>query len=89
MAIQQIQTSSFFKPDMIGDIVEVTAYDKNTGSMAKAAGTLRAYSSEGGIVVAEFEGDRDTPGLKVDTSASTLTIVHYEYIIDFNTEDAS
>lgn len=88
MAIQQIQTSSFFKPDMIGDIVEVTAYDKNTGSMVKSAGILRAYSSMGDNVVAEFEGDRDTPALKVDTSRSTLTIVHYEFIF-IDTEDAS
>lgn len=88
MAIQQIQKSSTFKPDMIGDIVEVTLYNKADGDTSTAVGTLRAYSVFDGIIVAEFDGDRDIPAVKVPIANYNVSITHYEYILDLSSTEA-
>lgn len=90
MAVTLISTAKAFSPGMIGDVVEVTAYDTRTGETSKAVGTLRSYNVGPGVLAAEFEGDRDVPALKVATEGITLTINHYEFVYDLDndTEDS-
>lgn len=81
MAIQQIQKSSTFKPEMIGDLVEVTIYDKADGSLATVTGVLDAYSTNSQGTHPKFAG---VEGYQtIPTEGYTLSITHYEYIIDF------
>lgn len=85
MAIQQIQKSSVFKPDMIGDIVEVVLYNKTDGTLLTVVGTLEGYQQAPGVVGAWFAHDRDgQPGFTTKSDAVTLTITHYEYVPDLS-----
>lgn len=86
MAVSLISTAKAFTPAMIGDIVEVTAYDTNSGQTFKAVGVLRAYSVSPGLLIAEFDGDRGTPTLKTPTDGINLTINHYEFILELGTD---
>lgn len=83
MAIQQIQKSSVFKPDMIGDLVEITAYKQADGSLSTMAGILAAYHVTPDGTVFKIEGvDSDT---EIVTEGNTINITHYEYVIDIET----
>lgn len=82
MAIQQIQKSSVFKPDMIDDIVEVVAYDQKDGSLHTAVGVLSAYSVSPQGTTIKFAGV-EAPQI-VPNQDFTLTITHYEYVLDLS-----
>lgn len=86
MAVSLISTAKAFTPAMIGDIVEVTAYDTTSGQTSKVVGVLRAYSTSPGLLVAEFDGDRDVPSIKTPTEGINLTINHYEFILELGTD---
>lgn len=85
MAVQQIQKSSVFTPEMIGDLVEVTAYDQSDGSLSTVAGVLAAYtaSSDGATFV--FENVRAAQTFP--SEGFTVTITHYEFIFEPTSED--
>lgn len=84
MAIELIQTSSTFKPDMIGDLVEITIYDQSDGSLTTTAGVVDAYTNYPDSTAIVIQGT--TRALEVPTKGYTISIRHYEYVIE--TEDA-
>lgn len=79
--IQQIQKSSVPKPDMIGDLIEVTIYSQADGSLSTVAGTLTGYAVRDGDVYLFLQDITDD--VEVDLDDYTLSITHYEYPIDF------
>lgn len=85
MAIQQIQKSSAFKPEMVGDLVEITVYDQADGSLRTVAGALTAYSTHSKGVVAVIDGVERPQ--EIPSEGYTLSITHYEYILDLTTGD--
>lgn len=82
MAIQQIQKSSTFKPDMIGDLVEVTVYDQSDGTLLTVAGPLDAYSTTPGGTAFVISGIREPQS--VPSEGYTLSITHFEYVLDLS-----
>lgn len=80
MAIQQIQKSSTFKPDMIGDVIEVTAYDKKTGDLITLAGVLAAYSIA--ATGTEFKIDGVDKGNSFPAEGYNISITHFEFTLD-------
>lgn len=85
MAVQQIQKSSVFKPEMIGDLVEITAYDQQDGSLSTVAGILAAYSTEADGATFQIEGVAKTN--QFPAQGVTITITHYEFIFELTSED--
>ncbi len=83
MALTLIQKSSTFRPDMVGDVVEVNLYSKADGSFITTTGVLAGYQSGGGSVGAWFDHDRDgEPSFRADLDEVTLSITHYEFVLD-------
>lgn len=86
MALEQITTSSTFRPAMIGDVVEVTMYDQSSGDLSTVAGVLAAYSTTPARTCFLIDGD---PEIKtVPREGYTLSITHFEFVIDFSEEDS-
>lgn len=77
MALTQIQKASTFKPEMIGDIVEVTVYDQKESSLSTVVGVLGAYSTAPDAIVFKVEGV--TAEQVVPREGYTLSITHYEF----------
>lgn len=77
MALTQIQKSSTFKPEMIGDVVEVTVYDQKESSLSTVVGVLGAYSTAPDAIVFKVEGV--TAEQVVPREGYTLSITHYEF----------
>lgn len=77
MALTQIQKSSTFKPDMIGDIVEVTAYDQKEGGLSTVVGVLGSYATLPDQTAFKIEGV--DAGQHVPREGYTLSITHYEF----------
>lgn len=88
MALTLIQKSSTFKPDMIGDVVEVTTYDPATGEMGTVAGVLRSYVSNAKVTRAFFDGDADDPTLSIRAEDKfNISITHYEFALGVEVEE--
>lgn len=85
MAIQQIQKSSAFKPEMIGDLVEITVYNQADGSLRTVTGILSAYSTHSKGVAAVIDGVGYPQ--EIPSEGHTLSITHYEFILDLLTGD--
>lgn len=85
MAVQQIQKSSVFKPEMIGDLVEITAYDQQDGSLSTVAGILAAYTTDSNGSTFVFENV--SAAQTVPAEGYTLSITHYEFIFELTSED--
>lgn len=86
MAIQQIQKSSVPKPDMVGDLVEVTIYDKSDGALSTVAGTLTGYALRDGYAYLSLQDVAEE--VEVNLEDFTISIAHYEYILDLSTTEA-
>ncbi len=80
MALQQIQKSSTVKPDMIGDGVEVTVYEQDGGNLHTMSGVLAAYSTS--PEETQFKLDGLDKGNTVPREGFTLSITHYEFVLD-------
>ncbi len=88
MALQQIQKSSSFKPDMIGDVVEVTLYNKADGDLITTTGVLAGYQVGGGRVGAWLDHDRDgEPSFTAHLDEVTVSITHYEFALGIEVEE--
>lgn len=85
MAVQQIQKSSVFKPEMIGDIVEITAYNQQDGSLSTVAGILAAYNTDADGSTFQIEGVATVN--EFPSKGFTITITHYEFIFELASED--
>lgn len=90
MALTLVQKSSTFKPDMIGEVVEVTAYRPADGSMTVAVGVLRSYFTGSAGIRAEFDGDTDLPSVAytaTDLEQINVSISHYEFDLQVFVEE--
>lgn len=86
MALEQITTSSTFRPAMIGDVVEVTMYDQSSGDLSTVAGVLAAYGTHPQVTAFRIDGEPEAQ--RVPREGYTLSITHFEFVIDFSEEDS-
>lgn len=77
MALTQVQKASTFKPDMVGDIVEVTVYDQKEGALSTIVGVLASYAVHPDKTA--FKIDGVDLNQQVPREGYTLSITHYEF----------
>lgn len=77
MALTQIQKSSTFKPDMVGDIVEVTVYDQKESALSAMVGVLGSYATHPDRTTFKIEGIESVQVVPRD--GYTISITHYEF----------
>jgi hypothetical protein len=86
VAVQQIQKSSVFKPEMIGDLVKITVYTQADGSLSTVAGILAAFNTDSDGATFVFENVEATQ--TIPAKGYTITITHYEFIFaELTSED--
>lgn len=86
MALEQITKSPTFRPAMIGDVVEVTVYDQATGDLSTVAGVLAAYSVHPRGTAFRIDGEPEAQ--TVPREGYTMSITHFEFVMDFSEEDS-
>lgn len=76
MSLSLVKTTNKFTPDMIDDVVEVLAYDPDTGNTGTYGGTLAVYSQVPQGTAFVLQG---FPESTIIGSDVRLTINHYEW----------